>query len=107
VRLRRIEIAVGDELAVEELRLPVVVALGVHGLHLGLGRERLGLDERRGGRCRRRPGALDLGLLVQNARARGIRQPWPGCLGLEDVRVDPRAMTCSFLTIELKSTFTP
>src|SRR5262249_53112700 len=73
-----------------ELRLPIVVALGVHGLHLGLGSERLGLDERRASVVDVGPGALDLGLLVQNARARGI-QVGPGLvdLGLEDIRVDP------------------
>ena len=88
--LRRVEIALGDELATEQLRLPVEVTLGVHGLHQGLGGERLGFHEPRAGVVDVGPGALDLRVLVQDVRPGGVqirlRLVDPG---LEDVRVDP------------------
>src|SRR3989441_1183339 len=90
-RLGRVEIALGDELAREQLRLPVEIALGVEHGDLRLRRLGARLGVRRAGVPDVGARALDLRLLVEDRGLGGV-EVCPGLddLRLEDVRIDPR-----------------
>jgi hypothetical protein len=89
--LRAVEVALGDQLAVEERGLAIEVALGVDHADPGLGGVGLGLGQRRPGVLDVRSRLLDLRLLVEDhglgGRDVGARLV---DLGVEDLGIDAR-----------------